>query len=171
MDPDLMDAVLNILSHAGVGGLDAYTILQKLKNIEVENQGVLYKCLRMLVMHRKLVRIYSVQKGMVIYKLRNLHSEDLTELQTLEHGSHVIAVYPDKRTKFDAAFQFLKTGLERNEIIMLVTDDMSKEEIRSRMAAEFQVNIPLLETRGDIVIKSSSEWYFPDGSDFMKDYL
>jgi hypothetical protein len=54
-------------------------------------------------------------------------------LETLEVGNHVIAVYPTKEKKFNEAFAFLKEGLQRNEVVVLTTTDLPKDEIRARM--------------------------------------
>jgi hypothetical protein len=84
-------------------------------------------------------------------------------LQTLEVGNHVIAVYHNKEEKFNEAFAFLKDGLQRNEVIVLTTTDLTKDEIRARMRSEWKVDVTKLESKGDIVIRTTEEWYFPDG--------
>jgi MEDS: MEthanogen/methylotroph, DcmR Sensory domain len=84
-------------------------------------------------------------------------------LQTLEIGNHVIAVYPTKEEKFNEAFAFLKEGLQRNEVIVLTTTDLPKDEIRARMRNEWKVDVSKLESKGDIIIRTTEELYFPDG--------
>lgn len=84
-------------------------------------------------------------------------------LQTLEVGNHVIAVYSNKEEKFNEAFAFLKDGLQRNEVIVLTTTDLTKDESRARMRSEWKVDVTKLESKGDIVIRTTEEWYFPDG--------
>lgn len=84
-------------------------------------------------------------------------------LQTIEHGNHIIAVYPNKDEKFNEAFAFLKDGLQRNEVAIITTTDLPKEEIRARMRNEWEVNVTELESRGDIIIRTTEEMYFPDG--------
>jgi hypothetical protein len=84
-------------------------------------------------------------------------------LQTLEVGNHVIAVYPTKEEKFSEAFAFLEEGLQRNEVIVLTTTDLSKDEIRARMRNEWKVDVSKLESKGDIIIRTTEEMYFPDG--------
>jgi hypothetical protein len=66
-------------------------------------------------------------------------------LQTLEVGNHVIAVYRTKEEKFNEAFAFLKEGLQRNEVIVLTTTDLPKDEIRARMRNEWKVDVSKLE--------------------------
>jgi hypothetical protein len=84
-------------------------------------------------------------------------------LQTIEQGNHIIAVYPSKEEKFDEAFAFLKDGLERNEVAVMTTTDLPKYEIRARMAIEWQLNVAELESKGDVIIRTTEEVYFLDG--------
>jgi len=84
-------------------------------------------------------------------------------LQTIEQGNHIIAVYPTKEAKFNEAFAFLKAGLEKDEVVIMITTDLSKDEIRARMRNEWKVNVPKLESTGDIIIRTTQEAYFPDG--------
>ena len=84
-------------------------------------------------------------------------------LQTIEQGNHIIAVYPNKDEKFNEAFAFLKDGLQRNEVVVLITNDLPKDEIRARMRNEWKANVVELESGGDIIIRTTEEMYFPDG--------
>lgn len=84
-------------------------------------------------------------------------------LQTLEVGNHVIAVYTTKEEKYNEAFAFLKEGLQRNEVIVFTTTDLPKDEIRARMRNEWNVDVLELESKGDIIIRTTEELYFPDG--------
>lgn len=83
-------------------------------------------------------------------------------LQTIEPGNHILAVYPNKDEKFNEAFAFLKEGLQRDEVIVLTTTDLPKDEIRARMRNEWKVDVTQLESRGDIIIRTTEELYFPD---------
>jgi len=84
-------------------------------------------------------------------------------LQTIEKGNHIIAVYHSKEDKFTEAFAFLKDGLERNEVAVMTTTDLPKDEIRARMENEWQLNVAELESQGDVIIRTTEEAYFPDG--------
>ncbi|MGN6351646.1 MAG: MEDS domain-containing protein [Candidatus Nitrosocosmicus sp.] len=84
-------------------------------------------------------------------------------LQTIEQGNHIIAVYPSREEKFNEAFAFLNDGLERNEVVVMTTTDLPKDEIRARMESEWQLNVAELESVGDIIIRTTEEVYFPDG--------
>ena len=68
-------------------------------------------------------------------------------LQTIEQGNHIIAVYPNVDEKFNEAFAFLKQGLQRNEVGVLTTTDLTKDEIRSRMINEWAIDVAELESR------------------------
>ncbi len=84
-------------------------------------------------------------------------------LQTIEKGNHIIAVYTSKEDKFSEAFAFLKDGLERNEVAVMTTTDLPKDEIRARMENEWQLHTADLESQGDVIIRTTEEAYFPDG--------
>ena len=84
-------------------------------------------------------------------------------LQTIEKGNHIIAVYLNKQEKFNEAFAFLKDGLERNEVAVFTTTDLSKDEIRARMEKDWQLSVVELESQGDVIIRTTEETYFPDG--------
>ena len=83
--------------------------------------------------------------------------------QVVETGNHIVVIYPDKETELEEAFEFLKSGLEKNEIIMLITDDIPKDEIRKKIRVEWNVDADTLEKNGYLIIKTTPEWYFPYG--------
>jgi DcmR-like sensory protein len=78
----------------------------------------------------------------------------------IQTGSHIIGIYPNEQAKLDAAFEFLKDGLFRNETIMLITDSMPKAKIMKRMSKGWNVDVQRLVATNDIIIKNASEWYF-----------
>ncbi len=41
---------------------------------------------------------------------------------------------------------FLKMGFENNEVVMLVTEEMTKGEARDRMQKEWDIDVKALET-------------------------
>src|SRR5919205_332532 len=73
--------------------------------------------------------------------------------ETLQVGHHIIAIYD---TIDD----------ERNEAVMVLTEDIGKEKLLKRMKESKQEpgNLEELEKRGDVTIESTSGWYFPDGT-------
>lgn len=88
---------------------------------------------------------------------------DMSCVGTVKDGSHIMAIYIDLKEELEEAFEFLKRGLQKSEVIMLITDAMSKEEILDRMSKEWGVESRRLESTNDIIVKSTREWYFPDG--------
>src|SRR5256885_1322258 len=44
---------------------------------------------------------------------------------------------------------------------MLITDDMSKDEIRKKMNREWNIDVDALERKGHLIIRTAPEWYFP----------
>jgi archaellum biogenesis ATPase FlaH len=72
--------------------------------------------------------------------------------------NHILAIYPNSREKLDAAFRFLNDGLLNNEAVLLITDEITREDAIARMEkdyAGFDV-LDLLE-RGVISIKSTGQ--------------
>jgi MEDS: MEthanogen/methylotroph, DcmR Sensory domain len=78
--------------------------------------------------------------------------------------SNTFSIYSDSQEKLDAGFQFLIEGLENDESILFVTDDLSKEEVIERliMICQCRFNIPALVNDGIITILSSTQSYFSD---------
>ena len=84
--------------------------------------------------------------------------------QKLEVGNHILAIYNNREEKFNEIFEFLKMGFLRNEVAMLITEELTKEEIIERMKANLRdKNIEKIIEEGDFIIKSTSEWYFLGG--------
>ena len=84
-------------------------------------------------------------------------------LGDVQARDHLFSVFADTRAKLDNAFRFLKEGLPRNEAVMMITDEMTKNEMLDQMSRDWHVNARELERRGDVTVKSVREWYFPDG--------
>ena len=76
--------------------------------------------------------------------------------------SHTFSIYSNSQEKLDAGFQYLIEGLENDESILFVTDDLSKEEIIERLQriCQYRFNISTLVNDGIITILSSTQWYF-----------
>ncbi len=86
-------------------------------------------------------------------------------LKSLEMGDHVFVVYPNQETKLRDCFSFLKAGLDNNEVIFIMLDCLSKNEIYEKMTKEWNIdNIKELEVKGDAIITTTKEWYYPDGN-------
>src|SRR5215469_3028255 len=107
---------------------------------------------------------YNIRLAQYLYRRPSLYLDSrlAQRLQTGEHGNHIIAVYSNKDEKFNEAFAFLKEGLQRNEVVVLTTIDLPKDQIRDRIRKEWEVDVEELESRGDIIIRTTEELYFPD---------
>jgi len=72
MDPNLKNAIVDILSNAGGCGMDGFVLLQEIgrKKIKLEYKGLLYKSLLLLIRSGKLERFYSHQKARIVYRIR-----------------------------------------------------------------------------------------------------
>jgi len=81
----------------------------------------------------------------------------------IQKGNHIIGIYPNDQAKLDAAFEFLKDGLFRNETVMLITDFMSKAKILKKMENKWNIDAQSLVESNDIIVKSVSELYFGNG--------
>jgi len=80
-------------------------------------------------------------------------------------SNHIFAIYPNRQEKLKSAFKFLKDGLLNNEAILLITDEISKEEAITRMEKEYsEFDISNLLEKGVITILSTAQWYFINNS-------
>lgn len=78
--------------------------------------------------------------------------------------SHTFSIYSNSQEKLDAGFKYLIEGLENDESVLFVTDDLPKEEIIERLKkiCQYRFNISTLVNDGTITIMSSTQWYFSD---------
>lgn len=84
-------------------------------------------------------------------------------LESVKSGDHIFGIY-NRKTELDEAFKFLKMGFDKNETVMLITEYLSKDEIRNRMGEQWQIeDVEKLESKGEIIIRTAEEWYFPEG--------
>jgi hypothetical protein len=95
--------------------------------------------------------------------LRLIEDSPLSRLEQMKIGNHIIGIYSDVSSALDEAFPFLKKGLDKGEAVMLITQAMTKEQILDRMTMEWNVDARSLEAASDIIIKTTKEWYFPEG--------
>lgn len=78
-------------------------------------------------------------------------------------GNHIIAIYSNQEAEYEEAFRFLKEGLDNDEVILIITNHLSKDDIRERMKKEWNINVSAFESRGIINIKTTQEWYYNNG--------
>ena len=70
--------------------------------------------------------------------------------------SHTFSIYSNSQEKLDAGFKYLIEGLENDESVLFVTDDLPKEEIIERLKkiCQYGFNISTLVNDGTITIMS-----------------
>jgi hypothetical protein len=85
-------------------------------------------------------------------------------LKSINVGDHVLGIFKDE-DKIDSGFDYLKDGFERKEAIMMMTDELSKEEIRNRLSQSWKINnLDELEANRSIILKTPQEMLFPQGN-------
>ncbi|HEU0144168.1 MAG TPA: MEDS domain-containing protein [Nitrososphaera sp.] len=78
-------------------------------------------------------------------------------------GEHFLIVFETPQELIEQSLAFLKTGLlEKDEDILLVTDELPKDTIRKKIAKEWNVDVRGLEATGRITIMTFREWHFID---------
>lgn len=119
-----------------------------------------------------LVTIVSCNKGVnpksISRKILNI-LDSQEKLDSIDTGDHIFRIYDDVEREMNEAFEFLKAGLDRNEAVMLLTDELSKDDLRERIKSEWRVDVNALEAKDQIILKTVSEWYhFADSFDAKK---
>ncbi len=85
-------------------------------------------------------------------------------IQSVKTDNHILGVYTNQETQLRVALDFLKDGIKRNEMGMLITDEIPKSEIRKKIRSSWQVELDKLEANNSVVIKTTPQWYFPFAS-------
>lgn len=81
----------------------------------------------------------------------------------VELGDHILGVFHEEN-EIDYGSIFLKEGFEHNEAVMLITDRFSKNYLRDLLSKKFKIDdIKMRELNGEIIFKTTQEWYFPSG--------
>ena len=79
----------------------------------------------------------------------------------VKSSNHILAIYPNSREKLNAAFRFLNDGLLNNEAILLITDEINKEDAITRMEKDYAgFDVLNLLEKGVISILSTGQWHF-----------
>ncbi len=93
----------------------------------------------------------------------------LSALARARRGEHFLIIFETPQELIDQSLQFLKVGLlEKDEDILLVTDQLPKGRIRERITNEWNVDITSLEASGRITLMTFREWHLIDGRFDMK---
>jgi hypothetical protein len=81
----------------------------------------------------------------------------------IPNTSHIVGIYSNQEAELDHALQFLKSGIDKNESVILITDYAPSEQIRDIMSSSWGAKVGKLEQNGDLSIASSAEWYLTEG--------
>ena len=81
-----------------------------------------------------------------------------------EKENHILAVYTNKDKELEDAVHFVKIGLDNNEASLLIINEQgtSNNEVQERMHRKYNMTydeIEKLQSKGDLSIVTSSEWY------------
>jgi len=88
----------------------------------------------------------------------NIHSF----LKGIEPHQHVGLFYDSQDAKHSILFDYLSEGLNDGKGIVYVSYEETKDDIRHQMTS-FGIDVEPNEKAGNIILKTSEEWYMPDG--------
>ncbi len=91
----------------------------------------------------------------------------MSTLARAHRGEHLLIAFDTTQELIEQSLQFLKAGLlEKDEDILLVTDELPKDTIRERIAKEWNIaeDVKGLETNGRVTLMTSAESYLIDGN-------
>ena len=75
-----------------------------------------------------------------------------------------MGIYSNQEAELNHALQFLRSGIDKNESVILITDYAPREKIRDVMSSSWGTkDVGKLEQNGDLNIASSAEWYLTEG--------
>jgi hypothetical protein len=81
----------------------------------------------------------------------------------IPNTSHIVGIYSNQEAELNHALQFLRSGLDKNESVILITDYAPSEQIREVMSSSWGAkDVGKLEQNGDLSIASSAEWYLTE---------
>ncbi|HJT09665.1 MAG TPA: MEDS domain-containing protein [Candidatus Nitrosotalea sp.] len=81
-----------------------------------------------------------------------------------QQGDHILGIYSKEKNEFDDVVSFLHEGIDNNEVLLLITDYVEKDEIRKKLGNAWNIDLKKLECSLDVVIRKPEEFYAPEGS-------
>ncbi|MBF0459931.1 MAG: MEDS domain-containing protein [Magnetococcales bacterium] len=78
-------------------------------------------------------------------------------------GGHMCLIYNDEAERCRVVGQFLQAGLENGEQVGYLADDVNTDQIR-QMLVSLGVDCATLEARRQLLLLTTQESYFPDGT-------
>lgn len=73
---------------------------------------------------------------------------------------HTLGIFPSRKKELEFAASFLKDGLKKNEITMLISDYLKKDDIRKILQEKWYCDVRELEANEIFLLESTTEWYF-----------
>lgn len=89
----------------------------------------------------------------------------LSPITQIQDKSHILGIYSSPQRKIEDGLEYLRIGFEeRNEAILMVTNELTKNEVRNEIMKNWKISssdeLTNLEKNSIINIKSSTEVYF-----------
>gem|GEM_PF-2026232 len=88
----------------------------------------------------------------------------MSPIVQIQDNSHMLGVYSSPQRKIEEGLEYLRIGFEeKNEAILMVTDELTKDEVRNAIIKKWKISsddLADLERDGIINIKSSRKFYF-----------
>jgi hypothetical protein len=88
----------------------------------------------------------------------------LSPIVQIQDNSHILGVYSSPQRKIDDGVEYLRIGFEeKNEAILMVTDELTRDQVRNEIIKKWKISsneLAGLERDGIINIKSSRKFYF-----------
>lgn len=102
----------------------------------------------------------------------------LPPITQIQDNSHILGVFSSPQRKIEEGLEYLRIGFEyKNEAILMVTDELTKDEIKNEIIKKWNISpdgLGKLEKNGIVNIKSSSKLYFStskmDREEILKQY-
>ena len=88
----------------------------------------------------------------------------ISSIRRAQRGEHFLVAFETPQELIEQSLQFLKVGLlEKDEDILLVTDQLPKDVIREKISKEWNIDVKSLEANGRITLMTFAEWHLIDG--------
>ena len=88
----------------------------------------------------------------------------MSALTQTEDNSHILGIYSSPQRKIEEGLEYLRIGFEeKNEAILMITDELTKDEIRNEIIKKWNISrdhLADLEKNAIINIKNSRKFYF-----------
>ena len=87
----------------------------------------------------------------------------MKSFDSLKRGSHVFVICYSKEIELYDFHSFIKKGIDHNELVIILLENYSKDKIYNSVNQSTNfLNDKNCKKKGNILIKSTEEWYHPD---------